>query len=306
MNRGIFVNRSTPTERELSDIIMGICKNDEKVIGVMREAKVIECLCHAYLDLCQQAREKTREFFGLRDFYSLIKMIYWHIKEGCQFDWTFLNKAIKRNFGGLVDVDPLEPFRKQLHKDRIVMSMENKHETNVIELIKEALVKKTTEDENRYLLLLSQNDNILDLLNNYILNELETNMHQQHQHQQASSKNSNVKVIFGSSFPNDQQYSQICRKIHQIKLSMELGKTVILLNLENLYESLYDALNQFYHKFGENEKFVDLGLGTQRVKCLVCRKINFFIYQVFKRIFYYIVFKMHQTNLSLYSKIKGA
>ena len=25
---------------------------------------------------------------------------------------------------------------------------------------------------------------------------------------------------------------------------METGKTVVLLNLENLYESLYDALNQ--------------------------------------------------------------
>ena len=50
---------------------------------------------------------------------------------------------------------------------------------------------------------------------------------------------------------------------------MELGKTVVLLNLEHLYESLYDALNQFYYKFGDNEKFVDLGLGTQRIKCLV-------------------------------------
>jgi hypothetical protein len=27
---------------------------------------------------------------------------------------------------------------------------------------------------------------------------------------------------------------------------METGSTVILLNLENLYESLYDALNQVY------------------------------------------------------------
>lgn len=48
-----------------------------------------------------------------------------------------------------------------------------------------------------------------------------------------------------------------------------MGKTVILLNLENLYESLYDALNQFYYKFSDDEKFVDLGLGTARVKCLV-------------------------------------
>ncbi len=91
-------------------------------------------------------------------------------------------------------------------------------------------------------------------MNNYILEQVDIK---------------NTRVIFGSSFPNDQHYSQICRQIHQIKLSMELGKTVILLNLENLYESLYDALNQFYYRFGDNEKFVDLGLGTQRVKCLV-------------------------------------
>ena len=49
---------------------------------------------------------------------------------------------------------------------------------------------------------------------------------------------------------------------------METGKTVILLNLENLYESLYDALNQYYVMLG-NDKYVDLGLGTHRVKCRV-------------------------------------
>jgi hypothetical protein len=40
---------------------------------------------------------------------------------------------------------------------------------------------------------------------------------------------------------------QICRNINRIKVCMETGQTVILLNLENLYESLYDALNQVSH-----------------------------------------------------------
>ena len=39
-------------------------------------------------------------------------------------------------------------------------------------------------------------------------------------------------------------FFQICRNINRIKVCMETGQTVILLNLENLYESLYDALNQ--------------------------------------------------------------
>ena len=38
--------------------------------------------------------------------------------------------------------------------------------------------------------------------------------------------------------------AQVCRNINQIKICMETGGTVILLNLENLYESLYDVLNQ--------------------------------------------------------------
>ena len=49
---------------------------------------------------------------------------------------------------------------------------------------------------------------------------------------------------------------------------METGRTVILLNLENLYESLYDVLNQYYIYNGGN-RYVDLGLQTHRVRCRV-------------------------------------
>ena len=75
-------------------------------------------------------------------------------------------------------------------------------------------------------------------------------------------------VLFGSSFPKDKEYTQVCRNINQIKICMETGRTVILLNLENLYESLYDLLNQYYIFLGAN-RYVDLGLQTHRVKCRV-------------------------------------
>ena len=39
-------------------------------------------------------------------------------------------------------------------------------------------------------------------------------------------------------------YMKVCRNINQIKICMEAGRTVVLLNLDNLYESLYDLLNQ--------------------------------------------------------------
>ncbi len=55
---------------------------------------------------------------------------------------------------------------------------------------------------------------------------------------------------------------------------METGRTVVLLNLENLYESLYDALNQYYVYFGD-QRYVDLGLGSHRVKCRVHRDFRY-------------------------------
>lgn len=162
--------------------------------------------------MSELAKKNLREFFGLRDFYSLIKMIYWHIKENgpTSLDWKFLNKTIRRNFGGLIDIDPIGPFITQFKQDNINLNVEF-NPINVIDLVKKALTKKLTEDENRYLLLLSENDNCLDLLNYYILNEF--------------NDKENAKIIFGSSFPDDQKYSQICRKIHQIKLSLEYGKS---------------------------------------------------------------------------------
>eukprot|EP00090_Calanus_glacialis_P031123 TRINITY_DN5102_c0_g1_i8.p1 TRINITY_DN5102_c0_g1~~TRINITY_DN5102_c0_g1_i8.p1 ORF type:complete len:2193 (-),score=498.77 TRINITY_DN5102_c0_g1_i8:57-6239(-) len=76
------------------------------------------------------------------------------------------------------------------------------------------------------------------------------------------------EILFGSSFPGDQEYSQICANINRIKICMETGVQVVLCNLDNLYESLYDALNQQYSYMG-GSRYVDLGLGTHRVKCRV-------------------------------------
>uniref|UniRef100_A0A4W5RGZ0 Uncharacterized protein n=1 Tax=Hucho hucho TaxID=62062 RepID=A0A4W5RGZ0_9TELE len=59
-------------------------------------------------------------------------------------------------------------------------------------------------------------------------------------------------------------------------MCMETGQTVVLLNLQNLYESLYDALNQYYVSLG-GQKYVDLGLGTHRVKCRVHKNFRLIV-----------------------------
>ena len=103
MNRGIVVNRSLPDVDELREIAVGICRNDRRVNNLMRNW--LPSLAKAYLQLCENAK-KYREFFGLRDFYSLIKMIYYEIKEkNGILDMNFFEKAIRRNFGGLLYIN---------------------------------------------------------------------------------------------------------------------------------------------------------------------------------------------------------
>lgn len=69
--------------------------------------------------------------------------------------------------------NPLEIFITQFEKDKLPFILSPVH-ANIIELIKEALTRKleikTVGTDTRYLLLLAQNENALDLLNNYILN----------------------------------------------------------------------------------------------------------------------------------------
>uniref|UniRef100_A0A1I8J9G9 RING-type domain-containing protein n=1 Tax=Macrostomum lignano TaxID=282301 RepID=A0A1I8J9G9_9PLAT len=90
------------------------------------------------------------------------------------------------------------------------------------------------------------------------------------------SQMSEVGILYASSFPKDQEYSKMCTDINKIKVSMERGGTLVLLNIENLYESLYDALNQYYEYCGQ-DRFVDLGLGTHRLKCKVHKEFRIIV-----------------------------
>lgn len=52
-----------------------------------------------------------------------------------------------------------------------------------------------------------------------------------------------------------------------------MGRPVILLNLDDLYESLYDLLNQYF-SIWDGRKYVHVGLGNHRVKSYVHDKFR--------------------------------
>uniref|UniRef100_A0A8C7Y3G1 RING-type E3 ubiquitin transferase n=1 Tax=Oryzias sinensis TaxID=183150 RepID=A0A8C7Y3G1_9TELE len=241
MNRGIFVSRGDPDEKELIESAKGICSSDVMVLEKVRD--FFKPFARAYLNICHK---QGKGFFGLRDYYSLIKMIF-AVAKASQRKPTAeeIVKAVLRNFSGKDDVDAVSVFTSRLN---IAQDLET---INTIEFVRENIQAVTQEDECRYLLVLTKNYAALQILQQIFFSERDQ-----------------PEIIFGSSFPKDQEYTQICRNINRVKICMETGQTVVLLNLQNLYESLYDALNQYYVCLG-GQKYVDLGLGTHRVKCRV-------------------------------------
>jgi hypothetical protein len=258
MNRGILVNREVPDNEELVLSAKGICddtveKSVDRVVSSID--RLVYGMAEAYKQICT---EQEREFFGLRDFYSLVKMVC----AFCQFarkppTWNQLEHAVRRNFGGYESVDAVKIFRRcfPASSEDTAAVPEDSIDNSVVGLIQANLQRTKILNfgdltESRYLLLLTKNYAALNIIRQSIL------------------QNENPVIIFGSSFPKDQEYTQVCRTIKRIKVCMATGRTVVLLNLDQLYESLYDALNQYYVWHG-GQRFVDLGLGNHRVKCLV-------------------------------------
>ncbi|CAL8303834.1 unnamed protein product [Merluccius merluccius] len=241
MNRGIFVSRGDPDEKELLESAKGICSSDQMLLEEVRD--LFQPFARAYLNIC---KKQGKGFFGLRDYYSLVKMIF-AMTKGTQKKPSEekIVEAVLRNFSGKDNVNALTVFTERLLIEPNLESIE------VTDLVRQNILAVGHEEECRYLLVLTKNYAALQILQ-----------------QTFFSDNKQPEIIFGSSFPKDQEYTQICRNINRVKICMETGQTVILLNLQNLYESLYDALNQYYVYLG-GQKYVDLGLGTHRVKCRV-------------------------------------
>ncbi|XP_036418083.1 E3 ubiquitin-protein ligase rnf213-alpha-like [Colossoma macropomum] len=240
MNRGILLLRASPAEKELEKTAKEICSVAETFNTKIEEN--IHKLTQVYSEVLHKQNQGS-EFYGLRDYYNLFKVIATYAQRS-EPSTDDLARAVQRNFGVLDSVNSLEIFSKEF-KVKVKPA-------RTIDLVRENLeTEKSTGLESRYLLLLSSNNAALSILLRLGI-----------------IADDSTEVIFGSGFPLDQEYSQVCRTVNRVKTCMETGRSVVLLNIQSLYESLYDALNQCYVKLG-GSVYVDLGLGAHRVKCKV-------------------------------------
>nr|XP_039270182.1 E3 ubiquitin-protein ligase rnf213-alpha-like [Styela clava] len=240
LNRGVFLFHENPGNEDLYKTATEICAINEQ--SHPNAQKILRALTNVYLEIenCQVV-----EYFGLRDFYSLIKSCNGHFGNP-----ESLFNAVERNFGGVESVD-VEKFKREICKIF-------PHSELVSMPIKEVVQTNLGETDSRYLLLLTNYYPSINLVSLVVENF------------------DKMKVIVGSAFPGDQTFAKICRNIQEVKTCMETGTPVVMLNLAEIQESLYDALNQHYNTLG-GKRYVDIGLGGQRLKCCVAKNFRLII-----------------------------
>ena len=185
----------------------GICSNDDDAKRLI--SPLFKDVSHGYYHIYSI---QEREFFGLRDFYSLVKMLYRIcVENGASPTPDELKETIQRNFGGYFgDFKPALQFIKSFNPDFIennlipakgnlkmicicIVVTVNYAFVPSTELILKSLAFSDNPTETRYLLLLTKNKIALRIIDEHRLLE-----------------DTNFSVIYGSRYviiENDQTHT---------------------------------------------------------------------------------------------------
>ena len=134
-------------------------------------------------------------FFAFIFTHSLIKMVTGFCRiTGQPPTWYELQHAIKRNFGGLDEVDPVKVFERYLiNIDKDLPCKSTDPECTPAGMIRASLLGHgaETNSESRYLLILTEAYAALGILQQHMMDIKD------------------AITIFGSSFRKDQEYTQV-------------------------------------------------------------------------------------------------
>ncbi|KAJ7381012.1 hypothetical protein OS493_004607 [Desmophyllum pertusum] len=250
MNRAIHLSRPEPDVDDLFETGKSLreADSDKNGLGVSRtrsgcqfrqgtypDDKQLSCLAEAYQEY--QGRQRYANFHGLRDYYSLIKCLSTDMNRNTTRTATNLfseekskgiQHALQRNFGGVPnDVNNFQTlFQEGLHSLDL---MEESYRFPVTELICDNLHDRLA----RHLMIITNGDSAIGILD-----------------QTLQSLDKEKITIFGSRFEEDLSEEYNYRMLSRIILCMERDCVLILRDLESIYGSLYDMLNQNYTVVG--------------------------------------------------------
>ncbi|CAH1258852.1 RNF213 [Branchiostoma lanceolatum] len=245
MNRAVHLSRPEPdtkdlylTGKSLAEAALETAYHGDKQLARAQE-KALEALAEAYFEY--EEKQTHKNFHGLRDYYSLIKCICLpeHVNTGAvvmtQFNLKVLKRGLLRNFGGLSTEREtiIKTFQQKLRALHIDLD-EDAEEFDVKQLIQDNLRDK----QARHLMLITSGDSAVGILEQMIRDSEDLYCREQ-------------VTIFGSHLDDDLSEDYDYRTLSRIILCMERGCILILRDLDSIYGSLYDMLNQNYTVVGK-------------------------------------------------------
>lgn len=227
MNRAIHISRPDPDQDDLVQTAEAIQQGfvGSKFRLFTGELSSIARAYHKYY-----AEQPIQNFHGLRDYYSLVKAL---LRKGRRPDSSVMVELVNRNFGGIPDefgsINVIRDiFLSELGLNTYLLDA---RPTSVH--ILQTIFDNLEDPMARHLMLISQGDRGLSVVQNYL-----------------REKNLRPEIIYGSQFEQDDSEQYRYRMLSQIILYMEAGKVLILKDLDSIYGSLYDMLNQNYSYVG--------------------------------------------------------
>lgn len=244
MNRAIHLSRPEPDVEDLFETGKSLREAGSGIIELSRtrsgqpfrqvaypDDKHLRCLAETYHKY--QSQQRYPNFHGLRDYYSLIKCLSTDLnveytQVGSEEKTKEIQRALQRNFGGVPN--DVKNFQS-LFQERIQLLevMDQDYQFPVTELICDNL----RDQRARHLMIITNGDSAIGILD-----------------QTLQDLDKEKITIFGSRFEEDLSEEYNYRILSRIILCMERDCVLILRDLESIYGSLYDMLNQNYTVVG--------------------------------------------------------
>ncbi|KAL4476134.1 hypothetical protein ABPG74_009867 [Tetrahymena malaccensis] len=265
MNRMLTVYRMDINSQQLIETFVSIFEEikmqqkDQFIINMLDKSQ-LNCeevqlqIATIYLNYLQNLKnydKKYESFHGPRDFFSACKQIcaeeisFFQSEQRCDQSSGSVKslndriiKAFYRHFSGL------ENSQQLLHKEFQKLKMNPSYQFRPSELIEQNLQEEPKFFTSRHLMVISE-----DIQNAmaFLKSKLSSREHQ---------------FFIGSDFTEDTKIQACYNVINKIVSCIEKGMVVTLLNLDNIYQSLYEVLNQSY-RYYNGKYFCKISFGAE-------------------------------------------
>ena len=235
MNRAIYLSRPEPTKEDLYETGHSLHYAEDQDNSQNLTEKEFECLAEAYFEY--QNQQTHANLHGLRDYYALIKSL-----TSCS-NLKEVNISLQRNFGGLPgEVTNIQKIFLDKLKKLMVSSSPDDQALKIVPVTE--LIQANLKDFHaRHLMLITSGDSPIGILK-----------------QGLAELGKETITLLGSRFEEDLSEEYNHRILSRIILYMERDCILILKDLESIYGSLYDMLNQNYTEV-DKKKYCRVALG---------------------------------------------